>query len=124
MYALARPVTASEKPGPAVTTQTPVSTGGQGPPFGHVGGGLLVACVDEANPLCLAAVEDGVDVPPLEDEGRRYPGLRQHLCYETAGIDLFHGSPSRTPGRARVVSALSPERAASARPCSPPRECP
>ncbi|MCZ7534867.1 MAG: hypothetical protein M5T61_02255 [Acidimicrobiia bacterium] len=82
-----------------------------------------MAGVDEAYPLRLASVEDGVYVTALEDERRRHPGLREHLRYETAGIDLFHGSPSRTPGRARVVSALSAERAASARPCSPPREC-
>ena len=63
-------MTASVVPGPAVTTAHAGHAGQARPGVGGVGGGLLVADVDDADALVDAAVVDVDDVAAAEGEDR------------------------------------------------------
>ena len=96
--ALATAVTTSVTPGPGGHGANARLARDARPAVGGVPGGLLVAHVDDADPLVEAAVVDGLDVAPAEGEEVRRSVPLERLGDEAPAVDHAHGGPqARSP---------------------------
>ena len=77
------------------------------PAVGGVAGGLLVADVDDADPLVEAAVVDGLDVASAEGEEVRRAVPLERLGDQAPAVDHCHVAPGyglRASGRPEAVA--------------------
>ncbi len=88
--AFATPVTASVRPGPAVTMATPGCPVTRAQPSAACAAGLLVAHVDHADALVEAAVVDRHHVAAAEREHERHVLGAECSGYDPATVDVSH----------------------------------